>query len=306
MSEALRIIHGEFGRLMLVCLDEPVAEHAHRTGELLFKVGGGDLCVSVGETVHCLRDDEVILLNPWESHAYAVPPGAASSMLVSLHVDPVWLRRADQRLAGAMGRKFFSVAKGGVPPQARALLAQLSDALAYELAPSAESLAALVQELVLVMAADYSRAATGTYDFSALGGLACDARIRKVLSIMAASVGEPIHIEYLAKAIRVSRPHFFHLFKQETQLTPLVYSSVLRMESAIRQIAETDDMLADISNRLGFESPGNFTRFFKLQQGFSPSQYRRNVTVLSDATSGVSPVPAASPERWDAALSLAA
>jgi AraC-like DNA-binding protein len=78
------------------------------------------------------------------------------------------------------------------------------------------------------------------------------------------------------------------------------------MESAIRQIAETDDMLADISNRLGFESPGNFTRFFKLQQGFSPSQYRRNVTVLSDATSGVSPVPAASPERWDAALSLAA
>ncbi|WP_201493474.1 AraC family transcriptional regulator, partial [Rubrivivax sp. A210] len=283
MSEALRIIHGEFGRVMLVRLDEPVVEHAHRTGELLFKIGGGDLCVSVGDTVHRLGDDEVMLLNPWESHAYGLPQGEPAAELLSLQVDPAWLRRLDRRYTGAMGRQFFAVAKGRVPALARAALAQIADTLAYELEPSAEALGALVQEIVFAMAMAYSKAvqATGSYDFSSLGGVACDARIRKVLSIMAASVGEPIQIEELARVIRVSRPHFFHLFKQETRLTPLVYSSVLRMESAIRQIAESGDMLVDISNRLGFESPGNFTRFFKLQQGFSPSQYRRNVTVLA-------------------------
>jgi AraC family transcriptional regulator len=305
MSEALRIIHGEFGRLMLVRFDGPVAEHAHRTGQLLFKVGGGDLSVNVGQAIHRLGDDEVILLNPWESHSYETPADAISSVLVSLHVDSTWLRKADRRFAGAMGRQFFSVAKGRVPEQARAPLAQLADILAYELAPSAEVLAALVQEVFFAVAADYSKG-TGAHDFSALGGVACDSRIRRVLSMMATTVGEPTLIGDLAKSIRVSRPHFFQLFKQETKLTPLAYSSMLRMESAIRQIAETDSSVADISNMLGFESPGNFTKFFKLQQGFSPRQYRRSVTVLTRTPSGAMLTPGLGPDRWDKSLSLAA
>ncbi|WP_201494567.1 helix-turn-helix domain-containing protein, partial [Rubrivivax sp. A210] len=66
------------------------------------------------------------------------------------------------------------------------------------------------------------------------------------------------------------------------------------------------DMLVDISNRLGFESPGNFTRFFKLQQGFSPSQYRRNVTVLASGPAVPTLAPVIGLDRWGAGLSLAA
>jgi len=146
--------------------------------------------------------------------------------------------------------------------------------------PTPHGVETLILKIVLALTAEYSDW-KGLSNFETVGGVACDARIRKILSIMRDLVGEPIVVEDLARLARMSRPHFFHLFKQETQLTPMLYSSMLRMDMAIKKIAETVDSLLDISLCLGFESPGNFTRFFNMQQGISPSQYRHSVTVLS-------------------------
>jgi AraC-like DNA-binding protein len=39
--------------------------------------------------------------------------------------------------------------------------------------------------------------------------------------------------------------------------------------------------LQDVALNLGFDSPGNFTRFFVRQQGVTPSQYRRSVQFVT-------------------------
>lgn len=282
MSKALRILHGEFGRAMLFTLDRSVTAQAHRTCQLLFWIDGPAIEVSVRGKQHRLGENEVIMLNAWEPHSYEVSEDESPTTLFALHIDPAWLKRQDRRLCGSMHPKFFSTPIGVLPPSARPLVEEFVDLIAYVAEPETTQVEKMAVELALALAMKYSDARRLS-SFETLGGIACDARIRKVLSVMRDSVGEPIVVEDLAKLARMSRPHFFHLFKQETQLTPMAYSNMVRMESAIQQISETSDSLLEISQRLGFESPGNFTRFFRMHQGVSPSQYRRSVTLLSCA-----------------------
>lgn len=293
MSKALRILQGEFGRAMLLRLDRSVTVHAHRTCQMLFRIDGPDLNVVVRDRQVRLGADEVVLLSAWEPHSYEVADEQSPVTLLALDIEPAWLKQQDRRLSRSMHPRFFSVPCGAVPPSARGVVEGLVDLIAYEAAPATSAVESLLLELTLAMAARYADLKGGAC-FEAVGGVACDARIRKVLSIMRDSVGEPIVIAAMAKIAQMSRPHFFHLFKQETQLTPMVYSSMLRMESAIRQISETSDSLFDISLRLGFESPGNFTRFFTMHQGISPSQYRRSLTLLLPAAQAYE-VPQATP-----------
>lgn len=279
MSKALRILHGEFGRAMLITLDSSITSHAHRTCQLLFRIDGPDFAVSVRDERKTLGEDSVIMLNAWEPHSYEVSADAPPVTVLVLHIEPAWLKRQDRRFSGSMHPRFFSTPCGVVPTSARQLVEELVDLIAYEAEPETTQVEQLAVDLAMALTAKYSDS-TRLSSFETLGGIACDSRIRKVLSVMRDSVGEPIVVEDLAKLARMSRPHFFHLFKQETQLTPMAYSNMVRMETAIQQISETSDSLLEISQRLGFESPGNFTRFFRMHQGVSPSQYRRSVTLL--------------------------
>lgn len=54
MSDALRILHGEFGRVALVLVDKPMAVHAHRVCHIIFKVGGGAIEFGIRERQHRL------------------------------------------------------------------------------------------------------------------------------------------------------------------------------------------------------------------------------------------------------------
>ncbi len=279
MSQPLRILHGEFGRLMLVQLNEPVGDQAGRFTKFLFKIGGADLNVCIGGKTYRLSLNEVVMINAGECHSCACTDASAASLVLTIEVDSKWGGNTKNRLANRVSRHLFREKIGRVPAVAQGAVAELADVLACELILSTEKIESLVTEIVLLLAEHYSDTAE-TGRFALMAEAACDSRIRKALAIMAATVGEPVLVEELARAAQVSRPHFFHLFKKETQLTPAVYANMLRMAQAVYQISETVESLETIALNLGFESQGNFTRFFKNHQGFLPSQYRRKVAVL--------------------------
>lgn len=288
MSKVSRILHGDFGRVMLVQLDRSVTVHAHRTCQLMFRIDGGDVDITVRDRRHSLGVQEVAMMNAWEPHSYECIEGQPPVTVLALYIEPAWLKKSDRRFGYSMHPKFFSVPFGSIPNVAQDLVDGLVDLVAYESSPAPHRLETLILNIVLALTAEYSTW-TGLSNFETVGGAACDARIRRVLTMMRDSVGEPVVVEDLARFARMSRPHFFHLFKQETRLTPMLYSSMLRMDMAIKKIAETTDPLLDISMSLGFESPGNFTRFFSMQQGISPSNYRRSVTLLPQVAPAPTP-----------------
>ena len=82
-------------------------------------------------------------------------------------------------------------------------------------------------------------------------------------------------MEEVARAVGLSRPHFFKLFKKQLGITPNVYLNTLRSERAIEDLVNTEKTVTNIAYDLGYSSQASFTRFFSSNVGIAPSEYRR-------------------------------
>lgn len=284
MSTIQRVLHGEFGRAMLLTVERPVSVLGYRTCHLLFRVEGPEIVISTRAGRRRLGEGQVLLMNRWEPYDYEVAAKVDPVTMLVLHLEPAWLRRQNRRFSEGVRAECLTIPGGLVPASARTLVQELHDEVVHELMPGAvrvERLAVALATALIVRRSDPAR-----HFRQDLGGIACDARIRNALSALRDSMSAPVAVDRLAMMAGMSRSRFFQLFKQETQLTPMAYLNIERMAEAIRQLSETRDSLFEIASRLGFESPGNFTRFFRMHEGVSPSEYRRRVTVVSRAASG--------------------
>jgi transcriptional regulator GlxA family with amidase domain len=90
-----------------------------------------------------------------------------------------------------------------------------------------------------------------------------------------------LSFDALARVCHLSRPHFFHLFKACTAVSPAMYLNTLRMESAFGNLPRENATINDLAGSLGFSEPQHFTRFFRNNLGIPPSEYRRRVELLS-------------------------
>ena len=95
------------------------------------------------------------------------------------------------------------------------------------------------------------------------------------LRLMQENYTEEVEVEWLAREVGLSRPHFFKLFKKQMGITPNLYLNTLRAEQAISDLMTTDKSVTEISYDLGFSSQASFTRFFSSNVGIPPSDYRR-------------------------------
>jgi AraC-like DNA-binding protein len=107
-----------------------------------------------------------------------------------------------------------------------------------------------------------------------------DRRIRRAIATLRENLGTELDVQAVAASSGLSRAHFFVRFRQCTNVTPHVYSNVLRMEKAILALAARNGSIADLSSAVGFSTPGHFTRFFRQQLGIAPSEYRRVVDLV--------------------------
>lgn len=82
-------------------------------------------------------------------------------------------------------------------------------------------------------------------------------------------------IEFLAHRYNLSVSSLKRAFKQQYSTTPLRYYRKKQVHHACRQLQIPGLSVADISDQLGFNSPGNFIRAFKKEMGSTPGQYRK-------------------------------
>ena len=99
---------------------------------------------------------------------------------------------------------------------------------------------------------------------------------------MKANVCERICFDDVARSVGLSRPHFFALFKEQTNLTPNVYWNTLRMEEARAAVCSgREEPLISVACNLGFTTQGNFSRFFRDHVGVPPTLYREAARAMS-------------------------
>jgi AraC family transcriptional regulator len=268
MSNAIRIAHGEFGRVALLDMDGSLVRHAHPHCHVLIKAHGADTQFSVRDRIARLTDDSAVLINAWEPHAYVHDPARERTTILALYIEPRWLSCFRPNWGASGGPGFFTCHAGGVTPRIRHLAGDLSRLMLEE--PGAgRAQQALLSELMIAVIerfTDWRRAST------AEGRM--DWRIRRAIATIRQEPGAIADIGRLARDSGLSRAHFFRLFEQATGMPPRMFANMLRLESAVAEVMEGGRTMAEVSDELGFSAPAHFTRFFRDHAGAAPREFR--------------------------------
>ena len=104
-----------------------------------------------------------------------------------------------------------------------------------------------------------------------------DFRIRRVIEHIRTAPADTQNADVWVKISGLSRPHFFHLFRQCTGVTPRLYANSLRLEYAIDRLSNSSAPIHAVAESLGFRAPSHFTRFFLHHLGSTPRAYRHGV-----------------------------
>ena len=100
-------------------------------------------------------------------------------------------------------------------------------------------------------------------------------RLRPVIAYISEHYCEKIYVEKLADMITVSPDYFTKMFKDSIGRTPIEYINGLRINHAMRLLAETNCSMAEIAEVIGFCNPNYFHKIFKQYMSASPLQYRK-------------------------------
>ena len=281
MSRAIRIFQGRFGRVALLDMDKPLVPHAHHHCHALIKVSGPDTYFTVRGERQPLTEETVVLVNAWESHAYACHrPEVGNTVLLALYIEPGWLAEIQRQLSVSAHPHFFPRPCVGISPAARRMADQLAGEMLVADAIPAEELESRLFDLLINVIDRHSEWRNFSELVRSARHQSSDPRIRRAMAFMRENLGSGLDLNQVAAQSGLSRAHFFTLFRRSTKLTPSVYVNVLRMESAIRNLTARQSTLADISLDMGFSAQPHFTRFFRDHLGITPSEYRKKVDLV--------------------------
>jgi AraC-like DNA-binding protein len=121
-----------------------------------------------------------------------------------------------------------------------------------------------------------------------------DRHLLRARDLIDVRYAEPLDIDALARAARVSRWHFVRSFRRAFGETPHQYLLTRRMERAAALLRTTDHTVARICMEVGLASVGSFTSSFKRVHGCTPTAYRRAYPPAAD----LAPIPSCALMAW--------
>ncbi len=110
-----------------------------------------------------------------------------------------------------------------------------------------------------------------------------DSALSKALSRMHAEPQAPWTVASLAHEASLSRAAFARRFTEQVGEAPLAYLTRWRMGLAARLLRQTENPVAEIATRVGYDSEFAFSRAFKRSRGVAPTIFRRAPSALRDA-----------------------
>ncbi len=269
MSTAMSVCHGAFGRAALYRLDKSLITHAHREGHLIFHIEENQPLVVVNDTGFDVDEHCAAAVSPLEPHSFNVKPDQACVVLV-LYIKPIWFLENSQSAEFTLrfGNSIVIRTKA-----INALVRRLTSLLLVE--QNTDSVDSLLFNLARLCYEQSWQSVVAPGMLQNKCSRFSDFRIRRSLRMMQGHMSAEIEMEEVARAVGLSRPHFFKLFKKQLGITPNVYLNTLRSERAIDDLINTDKTVTDIAYDLGYSSQASFTRFFSSNVGIAPSEYRR-------------------------------
>lgn len=99
--------------------------------------------------------------------------------------------------------------------------------------------------------------------------------VNKIIGLIHKDYGNPdLSVEYFANQIHMSPAHLSRLFKQASPETITSYINRVRMEKAKELLLNTDAMVEQVAQAVGFSSSTYFFKCFKKHYGTTPGEFR--------------------------------
>ncbi|WP_276358135.1 helix-turn-helix domain-containing protein [Cohnella caldifontis] len=98
--------------------------------------------------------------------------------------------------------------------------------------------------------------------------------VERICAFIEGHLGEDLSLVRLAGRFHFNPSYLSRLFKQECGTNLSEYIDEARIRKAKELLARADLKIHEIGERVGYEAPHSFTRFFKKTTGVSPQAYR--------------------------------
>lgn len=282
MSNVIRLLHGNFGRVALLEMDGPLVTHAHHHCHILCKVSGPDTAFQTKEIICPATSENAVLINAWEEHAYLhIKNQKQLPILLCLYLEPKWLASFSKKFIASSHSHFFPSNTYLLDTFQKQMIEKISMELWWSDLITNEHLEQMLVELCVSFLDGVESISLNEIRKVNNQFILMDPRIRKAISLMHNSPQGFQNVNEIAAKVNLSRAHFFELFRKSTGLSPIVYSNVLKMEFAFEALTKEKESLINIGDDLGFSAQSHFTRFFKQHQGVTPGHYRRQVEKVS-------------------------
>lgn len=102
-----------------------------------------------------------------------------------------------------------------------------------------------------------------------------DPPVRQVVALMHEDCAHPWTLEELAGRVGLSRTVLAERFRDTMGDTPLAYLRTVRMQKAMRLLAETERTLEQVAQQVGYQDAFSFSKVFKRSVGMAPREFRR-------------------------------
>ncbi len=106
-----------------------------------------------------------------------------------------------------------------------------------------------------------------------------DETVRDVLEYLERHFREPIRLTDIAVRFNISPSGLIKKFRRSVGVLPQRYLIDLRIRQAKRYLVDTSMTVSEIAEKTGFENVYYFSKAFKKETGYTPSEYRNNYLI---------------------------
>ncbi len=103
--------------------------------------------------------------------------------------------------------------------------------------------------------------------------------LKRAIEYIQHNYDKEISIEHLAQVAGVSDGYLRRLFAKHLNISPVDYYNQIKVNKSIELLRTTGLSIKEVCFRCGFKSPQYFSKVFKNQLGFTPSELLKNKTV---------------------------
>jgi YesN/AraC family two-component response regulator len=98
----------------------------------------------------------------------------------------------------------------------------------------------------------------------------------QIIHLIETGFGTDLTLEVCARRMNYSPNYLTKVFRKETGVNFSDYLADYRMKMAKRWLIDTDMKISEIAEKLKYNTPANFIRYFRKMEGTTPGQYREN------------------------------